>query len=127
MSSFFIGLLVLIVFLLIVLHIERTRIKIPHVEWIDYDPSWLVRAAQFVQEEYPWLPEKLKECVKAIRHGDTPSYIYFVNSYKPNKSGSDWQFKENIILEDTEHGDVVLDILEGDRIGGVEILKNIKY
>jgi hypothetical protein len=39
--------------------------------------------------------------------------------------GSQWQFDENIILEDLERGDLVLDILTGQRVGGVEFLAEL--
>jgi hypothetical protein len=41
---------------------------------------------------------------------------------KSKSTGSQWQFEENIILEDPERGDLVLDILKGQRVGGVEFL-----
>ena len=48
--------------------------------------------------------------------------LYFVDPRRPNQPGSDWQFEENIILEHPTEGDLVLDILKGHRVGGVEFL-----
>ncbi|HOP22498.1 MAG TPA: hypothetical protein PK055_08175 [Gammaproteobacteria bacterium] len=82
-----------------------------------YDPSWLVDASKSYIDEYPWLPDAISKCTLAL---EGKNYIRFVSSIRPNKPSSEWQFRENIILEDTIEGDVILDILHGDRIGGVE-------
>ena len=92
-------------------------------KWKDYDPAWLVRAAKQVIDEYPWLPEKLNECVSAKM--ESRYYTRFVDAKNPNQPGSDWQFRENITLDETEHGEVVLDVLEGNRIGGVEFMADL--
>ena len=48
-----------------------------------------------------------------------------VSSENPNQPGSDWQFDDNIILDDEKEGDLVLDILKGYRVGGVEFLSKL--
>jgi len=88
-----------------------------------YDPSWLVEAAMEVKDEYPWLVDELSKCVKARK--ESKYYTYFVDPKNPNKPGSEWQFRDNIILEDTKYGDVVLDVLKDNRIGGVEFLTRL--
>ena len=52
------------------------------------------------------------------------AYIYFVDPSNANQPDSEWQFEENIVLDDPLHGERVLDILKGRRVGGVEILKH---
>jgi hypothetical protein len=52
-------------------------------------------------------------------------YYSFVDSANANQPGADWQFDENIILEQVEKGDVVLDILKGGRVGGIEFIAQI--
>ena len=56
---------------------------------------------------------------------DLRPYVKFVNSYKPNQKGSEWQFDENIILEHETEGTIVLDILKDGRIGGIEFISQI--
>ena len=83
-----------------------------------YDPDWLVEAARQVEQEYPWLPMALAACTESVENGWL--YVRFITSKRANKPGSEWQFRESVILEDTVHGDVIVDVLEGNRIGGVE-------
>ena len=88
----------------------------------EYDPGWLVEAAKPYGEEYPWSEESLTKCILAKDGG---VYVHFVDSSRPNKPGSEWQFKENIVIEDTLRGDVILDVLTGNRIGGVEMFSEL--
>jgi len=53
-------------------------------------------------------------------------YIHFVSAERPNQPGSEWQFDENIVLEDETEGTIVLDILKGGRIGGIEFVSQIR-
>ena len=54
------------------------------------------------------------------------AYYRFVSSKNANKPGSEWQFHDNIILEHEKHGTIILDILENNRIGGIEFYKFLK-
>ena len=89
----------------------------------NYDPTWLVEAAEKCSEEYPWLIAELKNLTKVVK--ETNAYIYFVNPDNPNEPDSDWQFQENILLPDSIKGEIVLDILVGNRVGGVELLDKL--
>ena len=53
-------------------------------------------------------------------------YIQFVSAERPNQTGSEWQFDENIVLEHKTEGTIVLDVLKDGRIGGIEFLSQIK-
>lgn len=92
--------------------------KLKYIRYRNYNPDWLVEAAEKRKGEYPWLPNALSKCTSALVGS---KYIRFVNSSRPNKKGSEWQFQENIWLENTIEGDVVLDILQENRVGGVEL------
>jgi uncharacterized protein YuzE len=48
------------------------------------------------------------------------SYSSFIPSEKGNFLGSEWQFDENIILEDDVEGTIVLDVLLNGKVGGIE-------
>jgi len=84
--------------------------------WKTYDPSWLVDAAKSQYPEDLCLQESLLKCTK-IKNG-----VYFVDPKSPNETGSEWQFRESITLEDTKNGDVALDILKDGRVGSLEIM-----
>lgn len=85
-----------------------------------YDPSWLVEASLQVAAEYPWLPQALSTCTHIKK--ETEFYIYFLSPPEnPNKPGSEWQYQEGITLVNTrEGGEVILDIVQGNLVGGVE-------
>ena len=54
-------------------------------------------------------------------------YVQFVSAEKPNQPGSEWQFEETIVLEHKTEGTIILDILKGGRIGGIEFVSQIRY
>lgn len=56
---------------------------------------------------------------------ESKAYVHFVNPENPNQPNSEWQFKENIILESKIYGTLILDILSENRIGGVEFLNKL--
>ena len=87
--------------------------------WRLYDPAWLQDLAREQLPEEKWLYESLARCTQAS--GEIP-YIHFVNPRRPNKPKSDWQFETNVHLEHPEYGELILDILKGNRVGGVEFL-----
>ena len=91
--------------------------------WENYDPSWLVEAAKIYAVEYPWLIDALEKCIKAKKRNNL--YTYFVDASKPNEPGSEWQFQENIILENTPEGEIAIDIIKNNRVGGIEFLTRI--
>ena len=89
--------------------------------WEPYDPAWLVELARVQVPELDWLPAALAECTQC--YWRSRAYVYFVDPTRPNEPGSSWQFQENIILEHPEQGGLVLDILKGGRVGGVEFAR----
>ena len=91
--------------------------------WIEYDPAWLIEAASYRFDKYPWLRSALFQCTKA--HKESDYYIYFIEKSLPNELGSEWQFQESIIIENTSEGEVVIDIVKPNRIGGVEFLSKL--
>ena len=92
-------------------------------QWTEYDPSWLIKASEYRFNEYPWLKDALAKCTRAKERSNW--YTYFVNSEKPNKPKSEWQFQESITIEDTPEGDVVIDIIKTNRVGGIEFLTRV--
>jgi hypothetical protein len=88
--------------------------------WKPYDPGWLVALAREQYPDEPWLAEALEACTRAAWGG--PAYLYFVDATDANQPGATWRFDENRILEHPREGDLVLDILYGRRVAGVEFL-----
>ena len=93
------------------------------MNWESYDPSWLVELARDQLPEEPWLPGALALCRHA--RSESRAYVYFVDPVNANKPGSQWQFETNLILDHPSEGTLVLDVLTGQRIGGVEFLSRI--
>jgi hypothetical protein len=88
--------------------------------WTKYNPDWLVN---LLQQQLPDKTE-LADAVKNCRRGvwQNKGYIYFVSPKNPDLPGSEWQFKENVIVEDEARGAVVIDILQDGRVGGLQFL-----
>lgn len=93
-------------------------------KWETYNPEWLVDLAKEQIPDKPKIISALSNCVKAKR--ESRAYIYFVSGDNPNQPNSEWQFEENILLEDKKIGTIVLDVLKGNKIGGIELLKYLK-
>jgi hypothetical protein len=94
------------------------------MKWEAYDPTWII---QFVEEHFReelWLVDALSVCTRCLR--ESKAYLYFVNPDEPNTPNSAWQFDRNIILEHPREGTLILDILQGHRVGGIEFLARLK-
>lgn len=91
--------------------------------WRSYDPSWLVELARTQVPERPLLADALEKCTRAKYESD--AYLHFVSGRRPNQPGSAWQFHENVTLEDPDQGELILDVLQDGRVGGVEFLSRL--
>jgi len=91
--------------------------------WEPCDPSWLVTLAREQHPSEAWLPSALSACTRC--QYESKAYVRFVNSRSPNEPGSDWQFLTNLTLESSTEGFIVLDILQGNRVGGAEFVDKI--
>ena len=89
--------------------------------WEPYDPTWLAELARLQARDMSWLEDALRECTRHAR--ESRAYIYFVSPVAANQPGSEWQFETNVMLNDPREGELVLDILKGHRVGGVEFLR----
>jgi len=93
--------------------------------WKEYDPTWLVALAREQLPEEVWLPEALAKCTRCVH--ESVAYIYFVDGpTNANQPGSEWQFEINMELHSPTEGWIVLDILKGQRVGGVEFVSKIQ-
>lgn len=94
------------------------------IKWETYNPDWLVKIAEEKFPEETDIIDSIRKCITGFWR--SPAYLYFVNPQNANEPESEWQFKDNIVIDDTEEGDIVLDILKDNRIGGIEFLKHVK-
>lgn len=93
------------------------------MKWKAYDPSWLVNLAQEQLADRPEIAKALAACRRAAI--ESRAYLHFVDAANANKPGAEWQFAENVRLEDPKQGDLILDVLKDGRIGGVEFLARL--
>tara|TARA_B100000768_G_C11006756_1_gene260266 strand:- start:259 stop:552 length:294 start_codon:yes stop_codon:yes gene_type:complete len=93
------------------------------LKWENYDANWLLKLAE---EQIPEEKEIIHS-LKSINKGswESRAYIYFVNPANANMPKSEWQFKENVILTDPKKGEIVLDILKNNIVGGAEFISLI--
>ncbi len=90
--------------------------------WQPYDPTWLVDLLGQQHPDEVELAASAQHCTRA-RVGRC--YVYFVSSDRANQSRAEWQFSHNLLLESAEHGDIVVDVLQGNRLGGIEFLSRM--
>lgn len=95
------------------------------MEWEPYDPSWLVDWLREHRPSEPELASAAAVCTRAIPEDPNCVYLRFVDTTDANKPGGDWQWDTNILLEGTPRGLVLLVMLEGGRIGGIEFVDEI--
>lgn len=88
-----------------------------------FDPRLLIDAAKEQAPGCPWLADALARC--GAGKWESRAYVAYVSGQKPNQPGSDWQFQNNIVLHHKRFGMVVIDILIGNRIGGIELVDRI--
>jgi hypothetical protein len=93
------------------------------MDWKPYDPAWLVALAREQHPDLPWLADALAGCTRAA--WESRAYVHFVDPADANQPGSAWQFEENVVLEHPREGEIVLDVLRGQRVGGAEFLKHL--
>jgi len=94
------------------------------MKWEAYDPAWLVALVREQCPDEPWLADAAATCTRC--QVESRAYIYFVDGASPNQPRSPWQFERNIVLSSPSEGEIVLDILTDQRIGGVEFVRRIQ-
>ncbi|SFZ89602.1 hypothetical protein SAMN05428642_101442 [Flaviramulus basaltis] len=87
--------------------------------------EWLI---ELIKEQEPDRLDLINHLKKSeIKEWYKRAYVGLVNAIKPNQPGSEWQFEENIELHHPTEGTIILDILKGGRVGGIEFLKYIPH
>jgi hypothetical protein len=85
-----------------------------------FDPRSLVEATKVQAPEFPWLIQALESCGPG--QWESRAYVRYVSNQNPNQPGALWQFERNVVLNHQSLGMVVLDILRGNRLGGIEFV-----
>jgi hypothetical protein len=93
------------------------------MDWKPYDPAWLVAWVRANVPGEPWLADALARCTQAMDGGR--AYLYFVDPADANQPGAAWQIEDSRTLHHPREGTLVLDILTGRRVGGIEFLARL--
>lgn len=84
----------------------------------------IVEIIDFLKVKHPEEKEiinGLENC--GLKETSRRPYIYFISPESANEKGAEWQFKENFICEHPKYGTLIFDILEDNKVGGIEFLK----
>ncbi len=84
----------------------------------------LIEAVKIQAPKFPWLPLALSQC--GAGYWESPAYVSYISGKNPNQPGSEWQFETNVLLEHETMGTVIIDILKGQRLGGIEFVDKIE-
>ena len=88
-----------------------------------FDPCSLIEAAKAQAPECTWLPEALKSAGPGV--WKNRAYVNYISSKNANQPGADWQHEKCIMLDHKTLGSVVIDVLTGNRLGGIEFIDKI--
>jgi hypothetical protein len=84
---------------------------------------WLVEAARREAPLDPWIAEAFERCTAAA--AVCPAQLVFVDPATADEPAGAWRFRYNLELWTEDAGDLVLDILDGPRIGAIEFLDRL--
>ena len=87
-------------------------------QWVDYDPSWLIELAREQKPKLTWLPDALAQCTRAMQLNK--SEFEFV-------AREEWQFEKSVVLRSAEHGLIVIDLLKGQKVGGIKLHGGVAF
>ena len=85
-----------------------------------FDPRSLIEAVKTQAPDFPWLADALMACGAGL--WESPAYVAYVAQAVPNQPEGAWQFEASILLQHEALGRVVIDVLKGNRVGGIEFL-----
>ena len=92
------------------------------MEWRKFDPQPLMKLAEEQFPEQSWLVESLSLCVKVADDGNG-TYFYFTPREAASDGQTEWEFQKNISLRDPNFGELILDVLQNNRIGGIDFIE----
>ncbi len=92
------------------------------MEWKKFDSKRLVKLAEEQFPEESWLAESLAFCTEVADDG-TGTYFYFTPRDAASNGKTEWEFQKNLSLRDPEFGELILDVLQNNRIGGIDFIE----
>lgn len=88
-----------------------------------FDIEWII---DLIREQEPHRTDLIEQLNKSeVRGWIRQPCVRFVSGENANQPGAEWQFEENIVLENETEGTIVLDVLKDGRIGGIEFISQI--
>ena len=88
-----------------------------------FDACALIEDVKAQAPECAWLPEALKNAGQGVWR--SRAYVHYVSSKNANKPGAEWQHEKSIMLSHKTLGTIVIDVLTGNRLGGIEFVDKI--
>lgn len=85
-----------------------------------FAPQMLFEDANAIAHEISWLPAALCNCGPG--QWESRAYVRYISRVHANQPGSEWQYTGSVTLHHRDFGMVVIDLLEGKRIGGIEFV-----
>lgn len=86
-----------------------------------FDPHTLAETVRRQAPEFSWLPGALSNCGRG--EWESRAYVRYVP--RRDAAGAPWPFQASLVLNHAELGTVVLDILAGERLGGIEFVDRL--
>lgn len=88
-----------------------------------FDPQMLIDEARATAPQFPWLPVALSNC--GAGEWESRAYVRYVSAVAPNRPESECEFIASVTIQHRLLGMVVIDILQGNRIGGIEFVERL--
>ncbi|SHG37951.1 hypothetical protein [Massilia sp. CF038] len=89
-----------------------------------FDPQMLMEDALAQAAEFSWLPTAINKWGAGV--WESRAYLRYVSANNPNQPASRRQLKTSVTIHHRVLGMVVLDILQGDIIGGIEFVDRLE-
>ena len=89
-----------------------------------YNLDWIIELVKQQEPERHDILNGLLNCKNGVWRNN--AYLQFVDSKNANQPGAEWQIDDSIVFEHKTEGDIVIDLLKGGRIGGIEFISRIE-
>lgn len=84
------------------------------IERLPCDPTGLPELALAKCPAHPWIVEALRTCT--VRRKEDDLYSHFID---PATRRTEWRFARTLMLDCPVRGGLAIDLLDGERIGGI--------
>ena len=87
-----------------------------------YSLDWIIKLVKQQAPERKDIIDALQRCENG--QWDSKAYLRFVDSTNANLPGAVWQIEESVVFVHEIDGDIVIDLLKGGIIGGIEFVSS---